>query len=78
MHNTWVIIGGGFCGTVLAVNLLRRPPAVATDIVLVSSFRLTRNNPALGPVYMGEALIRWGGCVVLVRKRRLLWRGKWR
>ena len=35
MHNTLVIVGGGFCGTVLAVNLLRRPPAGATDIVLV-------------------------------------------
>jgi uncharacterized NAD(P)/FAD-binding protein YdhS len=35
MHNTLVIVGGGFCGTVLAVNLLRRPPAAATDIVLV-------------------------------------------
>src|ERR1700723_1746379 len=35
MHNTLVIVGGGFCGTVLAVNLLRRPRTVATDIVLV-------------------------------------------
>jgi uncharacterized NAD(P)/FAD-binding protein YdhS len=25
---TIVIVGGGFCGTVLAANLLRRPPPV--------------------------------------------------
>jgi uncharacterized NAD(P)/FAD-binding protein YdhS len=42
MHNTLAIVGGGFCGTVLAVNLLRRPPAVATDIVLVE------RGPAMG------------------------------
>ena len=35
MHTTLVIVGGGFCGTVLAANLLRRPPSEATDIVLV-------------------------------------------
>jgi uncharacterized NAD(P)/FAD-binding protein YdhS len=35
LRNTLVIVGGGFCGTVLAANLLRRPPADATDIVLV-------------------------------------------
>ena len=29
------IVGAGFSGTVLAANLLRRPPATATDIVLV-------------------------------------------
>jgi hypothetical protein len=28
MHNTLVIVGSGFCGTVPAVNLLRRPRAV--------------------------------------------------
>src|SRR3984885_8865841 len=42
MHNTLVIVGGGFCGTVLAVNLLRRPRTVATDIVLVE------RGPAMG------------------------------
>src|SRR5580692_12005509 len=42
MHNTLVIVGGGFCGTVLAVNLLRRLPAGATDIVLVE------RGPAMG------------------------------
>ncbi len=35
MHNTIAIVGGGFCGTVLAANLLRSPPADATDIVLI-------------------------------------------
>ena len=35
MRNTIAIVGAGFCGTVLAANLLRRPPAAATDIVLI-------------------------------------------
>lgn len=35
MHNTIAIVGGGFSGTVLAANLLRSPPAAATDIVLI-------------------------------------------
>jgi uncharacterized NAD(P)/FAD-binding protein YdhS len=35
MHNPLIIVGAGFCGTVLAANLLRRPPHGATDIVLV-------------------------------------------
>lgn len=35
MRNTLVIAGAGFCGTVLAANLLRRPPPDATDIVLI-------------------------------------------
>jgi uncharacterized NAD(P)/FAD-binding protein YdhS len=35
MRKTIVIVGGGFCGTVLAANLLRRPPADSTDIVLI-------------------------------------------
>jgi uncharacterized NAD(P)/FAD-binding protein YdhS len=35
MRNALVIVGAGFCGTVLAANLLRRPPYGATDIVLV-------------------------------------------
>jgi uncharacterized NAD(P)/FAD-binding protein YdhS len=30
-----VIIGGGFCGTVLAANLLRRPPPELRELVLV-------------------------------------------
>ncbi len=34
-ERTIVIIGGGFCGTVLAANLLRRPPNQPTRIVLV-------------------------------------------
>src|SRR6202789_3842471 len=42
MHNTLVIFGGGFCGTVLPVHLLRRPRAAATDIVLVE------RGPAMG------------------------------
>src|SRR6202050_5710900 len=35
MRNTLAIVGAGFCGTVLAANLLRRPPSGATDIVLI-------------------------------------------
>src|SRR5271168_2735277 len=35
MSNTIAIVGGGFCGTVLAANLLRRPRTDATDIVLI-------------------------------------------
>ena len=35
MRNVIVIVGAGFSGTVLAVNLLRRPCAMPTDIVLV-------------------------------------------
>jgi uncharacterized NAD(P)/FAD-binding protein YdhS len=35
MRKALVIVGGGFCGTVLAANLLRRPPSDATDIVLI-------------------------------------------
>jgi len=32
---TIVIVGGGFCGTVLAANLVRRPPAGPTRLVLI-------------------------------------------
>jgi uncharacterized NAD(P)/FAD-binding protein YdhS len=35
MRKTFVIIGAGFSGTVLAANLLRRPPAGGADIVLI-------------------------------------------
>ncbi len=35
MRNVIVIVGAGFSGTVLAVNLLRRPGAIPTEIVLV-------------------------------------------
>jgi uncharacterized NAD(P)/FAD-binding protein YdhS len=35
MPRTLVIIGAGFCGSVLAAHLLRRPPADATEIVLI-------------------------------------------
>jgi uncharacterized NAD(P)/FAD-binding protein YdhS len=35
MRNTIAIVGAGFCGTVLAANLLRRPPSGGTDIVLI-------------------------------------------
>lgn len=35
MSRTIVIVGAGFCGTVLAVKLLRRPPAEPTDIILI-------------------------------------------
>ncbi|MDP9010266.1 MAG: FAD/NAD(P)-binding protein [Pseudomonadota bacterium] len=42
MRNTLVIVGAGFSGTVLAANLLRRPPAHGADIVLVE------RNSAMG------------------------------
>jgi len=35
MQKTFVIVGAGFSGTVLAANLLRRPPAGGVDIVLI-------------------------------------------
>jgi uncharacterized NAD(P)/FAD-binding protein YdhS len=35
MGQTIVIVGAGFCGSVLAVSLLRRPPAMPAEIVLV-------------------------------------------
>ena len=35
MPKTFVIVGAGFSGTVLAANLLRRPPAHQVDIVLI-------------------------------------------
>jgi uncharacterized NAD(P)/FAD-binding protein YdhS len=35
MRKTFVIVGAGFSGTVLAANLLRRPPAERADIVLI-------------------------------------------
>ncbi len=35
MRNTIAIVGGGFCGTVLAANLLRNPPPSPTDVVLI-------------------------------------------
>jgi uncharacterized NAD(P)/FAD-binding protein YdhS len=35
MPKTLVIVGAGFSGTVLTVNLLRRPPAQGADIVLI-------------------------------------------
>src|SRR5258708_34558515 len=35
MRKTFVIVGGGFSGTVLAANLLRRPAAGGADVVLI-------------------------------------------
>ena len=32
---TIAIVGGGFCGTVVAANLLRRPPRGPTRVVLI-------------------------------------------
>jgi uncharacterized NAD(P)/FAD-binding protein YdhS len=42
MPNRIAIVGAGFCGTIMAVNLLRRPPADAVEIVLIE------RNPAMG------------------------------
>src|ERR1700722_449284 len=53
---TIAIIGGGFCGTVLAANLLRRPPARPCRIVLVErreqlgrgvAYQVTAHRPLL-------------------------------
>ncbi|MGA2399659.1 MAG: FAD/NAD(P)-binding protein [Steroidobacteraceae bacterium] len=35
MHRTIVIVGAGFCGSVLAANMLRRPPPGRTDLILI-------------------------------------------
>jgi uncharacterized NAD(P)/FAD-binding protein YdhS len=35
MRKTFVIVGAGFSGTVLAANLLRRPPTDRADVVLI-------------------------------------------
>jgi uncharacterized NAD(P)/FAD-binding protein YdhS len=43
MGQTIVIVGGGFCGTVLAANLLRHPPSDPTHIVLIE------RGTAIGP-----------------------------
>ena len=40
MPKTFVIVGAGFSGTVLAANLLRRPPAGGADIVLIERSRV--------------------------------------
>jgi uncharacterized NAD(P)/FAD-binding protein YdhS len=42
MRNTLVIVGAGFSGTVLAANLLRRPPHEGIDVVLIE------RGPAMG------------------------------
>lgn len=55
-QRTIAIIGGGFCGTVLAVNLLRRPPAQPCRIVLIErreqlgrgvAYQVTAHRPLL-------------------------------
>jgi len=46
---TIAIIGGGFSGTVLAANLLRRPPQAATRIVLVERRLQIGCGAAYGP-----------------------------
>ena len=35
MHQRIVIVGAGFCGSILAASLLRRPPSAPTEIVLI-------------------------------------------
>jgi len=35
MSNRIAVVGAGFCGTVMAANLLRRPPPNVTEIVLI-------------------------------------------
>jgi uncharacterized NAD(P)/FAD-binding protein YdhS len=35
MHKTFIIVGAGFSGTVLAANLLRQSPAAGADVVLI-------------------------------------------
>ncbi|WP_020650632.1 FAD/NAD(P)-binding protein [Solimonas variicoloris] len=45
---TIVIIGAGFCGTTLAVQLLRRPPVTPLDVVLVNRSGLLARGVAYG------------------------------
>jgi len=42
MRHSIVIVGAGFCGTVLAASLLRRPPPGPTDTALID------RDPAMG------------------------------
>src|SRR6202011_1113504 len=42
MPNSIAIVGAGFCGTVMAANLLRRPPMNIAEIVLIE------RGPAMG------------------------------
>jgi uncharacterized NAD(P)/FAD-binding protein YdhS len=48
MRNAIVIVGAGFCGTVLAANLLRRPPSAPTDIALIERGRAMGRGLAVG------------------------------
>ena len=47
LMRTIVIVGGGFCGTVLATMLLRRPPATPTRLVLIERGRACRSRGRL-------------------------------
>ncbi|MFT4046378.1 MAG: FAD/NAD(P)-binding protein [Solimonas sp.] len=45
---TIAIIGAGFCGTALAVHLLRRPPVTPLDVVLINRSGLMARGVAYG------------------------------
>jgi len=49
MRDAIVIVGAGFCGTVLTMNLLRRPGATLTDIVLVERSSAMHRGVAYAP-----------------------------
>ena len=55
MLNRIAIVGAGFCGTVLAANLLRRPPPNVAQIVLIDTPGIHRAGNALSRQMMSEA-----------------------
>lgn len=62
-ERTIVIVGGGFCGTVLAANLLRRPPNQPTRLVVVEQ----RPEIGRGVAYQSSS----GECLLNVPAARM-------
>src|ERR1700736_1644334 len=61
IYKSIVNVGGRFCGTVLAANLLRRPPSDATEIVLIERGGETFLPRALYGDYLQEVLLQGTG-----------------
>jgi uncharacterized NAD(P)/FAD-binding protein YdhS len=75
MRHSIVIVGAGFCGTILAANLLRRPPPRPTDIALIE------RGPAMGRgvAYAARLIRRLSArCAEVVTCLRNLAPGIWR